>query len=142
MLLALVFLSLVSLSSGKNPCKDITIGDCPILDDSVVGKHPYGRDVCHLLCTKDDACLFWRHDRTSEGTKDECIFFSTDYHQDCETVAGPANAHIDQCQNNVNMTSCDAVLLEDCDYSGERLNALEFEPGHTSSIDECQLVAQ
>ena len=64
-----------------NPCQGITLGGCDVPDDSRVGAHPYGLDVCQKLCQLDDDCLFWRHDNTTAGTKEECLFINTDYHQ-------------------------------------------------------------
>merc|ERR1712212_493447 len=101
---------------------------------------PCGMDVCQKLCQLDDDCLFWRHDNTSAGTKEECLFISTDYHQDCKTLAGPVSINLEDCVN-VDQSSCDAVIPEICNYSGDRLTDFEFGPGETSSIQECQEVA-
>ena len=78
--LSLCFVS-VSVVAGKNPCRGVTLDGCDVSDDSRVGAHPYGLDVCQKLCQLDDDCLFWRHDNTSAGTVDECLFINTDYHQ-------------------------------------------------------------
>merc|ERR1712215_548955 len=123
-----------------NPCQGITLGGCDVPDDSRVGAHPYGLDVCQKLCQLDDDCLFWRHDNTTAGTKEECLFINTDYHQDCKTLAGPVSINLEDCVN-VDQTSCDSVIPEICNYSGNRLTDFEFGPGETSSIQECQQVA-
>ena len=64
-----------------NPCQDISVGDCAYEEDAVVGAHPYPLDLCHQFCSKDDKCLFWRHNQAEQNTSQECTFFGTDYHQ-------------------------------------------------------------
>merc|ERR1711862_324610 len=71
---------------------------------------------------------------------EECLFLSGDHHQDCTTLAGPVGGDLIACRE-VDKTSCDSILLEDCQYSGTRLDSLEPLPGDTSSILECQETA-
>merc|ERR1712037_288837 len=140
---SLIFLALilVSVSAGNNPCEGITLDNCEVTNDMIVGSHPYHLDVCHLLCTLDDECLFWRHDLTKQETNEECLFLSTDYHQDCDTLAGPVDVDIGACLA-VDKDSCFSVIGEKCDYTGERMEDFEFGPGETSSIQDCKEIAK
>ena len=127
-------LVLVSISAGENPCKNITLGSCTLGEDVIVESHPYSLDLCHHLCLLNPKCQFWRHDLSEEGSSDECLFLSTDYHQvlaenvslvtlvpqDCRTVAGPVEGDLLAC-NQVDKTTCGSIILEDCKYSGTRL---------------------
>merc|ERR1712189_110623 len=71
-------------------------------------------------------CLFWRHDSEQAGTEDECLFLKTDYHQDCKSIASPIDGDLTAC-SNVDQFSCDSILPENCDYTGDRLT--DIEPG-------------
>ena len=133
-LLLTLGLVLSPVSADENPCKNITVGSCTLGEDVVVEGHPYSLDLCHLLCSLNDKCQFWRHDLSEEGSSDECLFLSTDYHQvlsenvalvtlvpqDCRTVAGPVEGDMLAC-NQVDKTTCGSIILEDCQYSGTRL---------------------
>merc|ERR1711892_860416 len=126
-------------SAGQNPCQDVKVGDCTLEADNIIGTFPYPAAVCHDLCGPNDLCTFWRHSK--EGTKDECLFLETDYHQDCKSWAGPVAGSISDC-HAVDQSTCDAILNEDCTFAeDDRLMDLEQGSGATSSIEECQVVA-
>ena len=107
----------------------------------IVGGHPYNQVLCHELCMLDDLCKYWRHDSSSQGTTQECLFLSTDYHHDCASIASPVSGDLTAC-TTADHDTCDSVIPDDCDYSGTRLATLEPAPGHCSSIAECQEVAR
>merc|ERR1712083_386512 len=70
----------------------------------------------------------------------ECLFLRTDYHQDCKSFAGPTDGNITECKS-VSHNTCDSIIPEDCSYTGERLDYLEFGPGEILSIEGCQKLA-
>ena len=53
-------------------------------------------------------------------------------------MAGPVEGDLVAC-SQVNKTSCDAIILEDCDYSGTRLGKGRREKGSTFIISDCYL---
>jgi len=127
---------LLKFAAGGNPCEGMSVGFCDLDESQIVAKHPYNELLCHKLCTLDDQCLFWRHDSEQAGTEEECLFLKTDYHQDCKSIASPIDGDLTAC-SNVDQSSCDSILPENCDYTGDRLTDIEPGPGHTGSIDEC-----
>merc|ERR1712154_227225 len=111
---------LLKFAAGGSPCEGISVGFCDLDESQIVAKHPYNELLCHKLCTLDD----------------QCLFLKTDYHQDCKSIASPIDGDLTAC-SNVDQFSCDSILPENCDYTGDRLTDIEPGPGHTGSIDEC-----
>jgi len=125
----------------SNPCQDMTIGDCTIGDDNIIARYPFPASICHDQCKKADTCSFWRTFQNETMEAPECLLLRTNYHQDCKTFGGPTIGSIQDCMD-VDLSTCWALIGEECTYVGNRLTELEPPPKEVSSILECQEWAQ
>jgi len=117
-----------------NPCQDVTLSDCNVEADIIVGSNPFPAALCQVQCELNDQCTYWRHDGTT------CYYLNSDYHQDCATVSGPVSADVTGCLA-VDQSTCSSIIKEDCTYSGEDAT-LEAGPHQISDVFECQEYCQ
>merc|ERR1711972_118638 len=125
---------------AQNPCQDMTVADCTLRPDNIIGTFPFPvAEICESSCNTADTCMFWRFFKNDTVT--ECLHLATNYHQDCLTFAGPTLGDIVAC-HEVDLTTCSAYIREECDYSGTRL--VDYEPPvyGVSSISACQTWAK
>merc|ERR1711962_974434 len=123
-------------SLAQNPCQDMTVADCTLRPDNIIGTFPFPvAEICESSCVTADTCMFWRFFKNDTVT--ECLHLSTNYHQDCLTFAGPTLGDIVAC-TEVDLTTCSAYIKEECEYSGDRLEDFEPQPGQVASIAACQ----
>ena len=94
-----------------NPCEGITLSDCVIDAEIIVGSNPFPPSLCQKQCELIDTCTYWRHDGTT------CYYLNSDYHQDCATFSGPVDADILSCLQ-VDQSTCGAIIEEECVYEG------------------------
>merc|ERR1719348_1969030 len=118
----------------KNPCEGVTVGDCTIDAEIVIGSNPFPAALCQKQCALNDLCTYWRHDGTT------CYYLNSDYHQDCATFSGPVEADVLGCLA-VDQTSCNSIIRENCNYTGE-VPELEAGPHQISDVFECQEYCQ
>jgi len=120
----------------ENPCQDMTVADCTLRPDNIIGTFPFPvAEICESSCDTADTCMFWRFFKNDTVT--ECLHLSTNYHQDCLTFAGPTLGDIVAC-TEVDLATCSAYIGEECEYSGDRLEDFEPQPGQVASIAACQ----
>merc|ERR1712055_172794 len=125
---------------AQNPCQDMTVADCTLRPDNIIGTFPFPvAEICESSCHTDDTCMFWRFFKNDTVT--ECLHLKTNYHQDCISFAGPTLSDIELCQE-VDLTTCSAYIGEECEYSGDRLEDYEPPVGGVSSIERCQTWAE
>ena len=76
----LLFTILLHMALAQNPCQDMTVADCTLREDNIIGSYPYPvADVCEMNCDTDDTCMFWRFFKNDTVT--ECLHLKTNYHQ-------------------------------------------------------------
>merc|ERR1712223_1851455 len=108
---------------AQNPCQDMTVADCTLRPNNIIGTFPFPvADICESSCVTADTCMFWRVFKNDTVT--ECLHLRTNYHQDCITFAGPTLGDIVAC-TEVDLATCSAYIEEECEYSGDRLPALQ-----------------
>ena len=100
-----------STTPVPNPCEGITLSDCVIDAEIIVGSNPFPPSLCQKQCELIDTCTYWRHDGTT------CYYLNSDYHQDCATFSGPVDADILSCLQ-VDQSTCGAIIEEECVYEG------------------------
>jgi len=125
----------------SNPCQGMTVADCTISDDNIIAKYPFDAEVCYSMCIKSHNCDTWRASTNDNNGEKECILLKTNYHKDCKTLGGPTLGSIEDCMD-VDLTTCSALIWEECSYDGNRLNELEPPAGEVLTISECQAWAQ
>ena len=66
-------------------CKDITVGDCALNDDSIIQtiQLPMSVDICQETCFEFETCTLFQH------TPANCTLFTRDYRQECKSAGGP-----------------------------------------------------
>merc|ERR1712029_265330 len=107
---------------AQNPCQDMTVADCTLRPDNIIGTFPFPvAEICESSCDTADTCMFWRFFKNDTVT--ECLHLSTNYHQDCITFAGPTLGDIVAC-TEVDLATCSAYIGEECEYSGTGLRIL------------------
>merc|ERR1712223_859211 len=122
---------------AQNPCQDMTVADCTLRPDNIIGTFPFPvADICQSSCVTADTCMFWRFFKNDTVT--ECLHLSTNYHQDCITFAGPTLGDIVAC-TEVDLATCSAYIGEECEYSGDRLEDFEPQPGQPARRGRCPL---
>merc|ERR1712107_231500 len=119
-------------SLAQNPCQDMTVADCTLRPDNIIGTFPFPiAEICESSCDTADTCMFWRFFKNDTVT--ECLHLGTNYHQDCLTFAGPTLGDIVAC-TEVDLATCSAYIGEECEYSGDRLEDFEPQPGQLPAL--------
>jgi len=135
---ALLLFSLVVATLGQQyPCKEMTVADCEISEDNIISRYNFNAAICESQCKRSDHCQFWRVYQNDTMELPECLHLSTDYHQDCISLAGPVDGDTNSCLN-IDFGTCFAYIGEECQYTGYRLDGLEPPSGDVSSISDCQ----
>jgi len=128
----LVLFPLLARCFGQeSSCENISLGSCLVEQNSIIKTLPVPPATCDTLCEVDDNCEFWK--ARIDGTL--CQLLLTDYQHDCESFAGHITSSLADCTDS---NSCSAYVLDDCTYTGERLEDLEPAPGNVASIEECR----
>merc|ERR1719167_116613 len=127
-------------SIQENPCDGMSLGHCDFDDQQVLARNPFDLERCLAECRMNSECKFWRHNQAMVGTSEECLFLNYNYHtytmRDCTSFISDIPRDFEECKT-VDDTTCDAILDEECEFSGQRLYALEPGFGHIGSIKEC-----
>jgi len=123
------------IDAVRNPCKDVTFGECNLTGSDVVLSKTQVQTVqlCNEKCYNTDNCTNYRY---SNETK-ECTL-TTNAHGDyrlwkCNIRAGPMDNDLYDCL--VMIQTCDSHLEEECEYSGELVK--RFRQGDITGPSEC-----
>jgi len=120
----------------KNPCKDVTFGECDIKKSKVLSKMSQPSvQLCNAECYDTYNCTTYNYNKQTK----ECILATNkplDYRTFCNIRAGPVDKSINYCVEHIKDQVCDSLLEEDCEYNGELLRS--YDPGQIISAAFCQ----
>jgi len=127
---ALVFLIMAVHGAAQpqtlaaSPCSRFTVGLCQpseaeLIDTLPIPDVPGATATCQFLCQVQEDCSTFRYNSTGEI----CELYHYRYVTSCMLLGGTVEPPIDECLqiNNVDPSSCDGFLQEDCVYTSELL---------------------
>jgi len=112
-------------------CSDFSIGQCIPRPGDIVNtlQVPVGTEIstawgiCKSMCGFY-GCNYISYDKSTRV----CVLMDlddrSDYHNECNIMAGPANPSLQSCDQS-NSGSCDLFLEEDCEYMGGLITLIE-----------------
>merc|ERR1712240_937535 len=67
-----IFVLFYQESLAQNPCQDMTVADCTLRPDNIIGTFPFPvAEICQSSCVTADTCMFWRFFKNDTVT--ECL---------------------------------------------------------------------
>ena len=122
--MVLYFLSLLLPPLTEAQCSVMSVADCDPDPDKVILTARLSGDegsslLCQQLCGVQDDCAYWSYDRASLT----CSLLSYCYITSCDSIfAGPQPDFKDcLCQNSDTCKGNNAMVQENCDFSGNVL---------------------
>merc|ERR1712025_87320 len=119
----------------ENNCEGLSLSECSITPDKILETGSESPAECQLKCSSNDMCVYWRHDGSS------CHLLNSEYYLDCDVISGPITADVPGCLGGAYSTTCEAILQDTCEYSGEE-TVLEAAPGLISDVVECEVYCE
>jgi len=114
-------------------CKDVTLGECPILFDKGYDIKIPGSKIqeCSHKCYQLQTCNRYRFNHQTK----ECTLLWGDYLQHCKIRAGPVEKQTMTCLMGI-YGECDPQTEEECEYTGNDVK--RYQPGEIIDDDVCQ----
>ena len=136
-IMVLYFLSLLLPPLTEAQCSVMSVADCDPDPDKVILTARLSGDegsslLCQQLCGVQDDCAYWSYDRA----RLTCSLLSYCYITSCDSIfAGPQPDFKDcLCQNSDTCNGNNAMVQENCDFSGNVL----WQSDAISDASQCQ----
>ena len=79
--LVLLFAVAAAIAQSKNPCQDVTLGNCRVEDDNIVDESNFPAEICEESCKLSDNCHYWRALQNATMELPQCLHLRTDFQQ-------------------------------------------------------------